>query len=337
MVVVDFLKRISSILVNFYSFRKKEFFLCVVVLLFSFFLGLIYNLYIKAPTDFPEGRVFPIQKGLTLSEIANFLEKNKVVRSSFWFQNVTILMGGEDEIDAGDYYFDKKINSINVSRRIIKGDQNLIPIKVTIPEGYNVSEITNLLKSKMVNNFDYKKFFDIAKKEEGYLFPDTYFLFPNSTPYGAFSIMKNNFSDKISSVQDDIKKFGKPLKDIVIMASIVEEEGRTMETRKIIAGILWKRLKMGMPLQVDATFKYINGKNSFTLSTDDLKIDSPYNTYKYRGLPPTAICNPGLDAIKATIYPTETKYLYFLTDKNGVMHYATNFADHVKNKELYLK
>jgi UPF0755 protein len=121
------------------------------------------------------------------------------------------------------------------------------------------------------------------------------------------------------------------------MASILEAEARTTETRKIISGILWKRMEIGMPLQVDAPFQYIIGKNTFQLTTNDLKFDSPYNTYKYKGLPPGPIGNPGLDAISATVNPIKTNYLYYLSDVRGNMHYAKTFAEHVINKEKYLK
>jgi UPF0755 protein len=121
------------------------------------------------------------------------------------------------------------------------------------------------------------------------------------------------------------------------MASIVEEEGKNFLDKRMIAGILWKRLDIKMPLQVDAVFRYWNGKHSFTLSTEDLKEDSPYNTYTRIGLPPTPITNPGLESIKATINYRKSNYLYYLTGKDGKMYYATNHADHVSNKEKYLK
>jgi UPF0755 protein len=110
-----------------------------------------------------------------------------------------------------------------------------------------------------------------------------------------------------------------------------------MESRQIVAGILWKRLSLEMPLQVDASFKYINGKNTSNLTLEDLKIDSAYNSYLYKGLPPTPICNPGLSSITATLTPIKTNYLYFLTDRRGEMHYAKTYSEHLQNKELYLK
>jgi UPF0755 protein len=148
--------------------------------------------------------------------------------------------------------------------------------------------------------------------------------------------MKSNFFDRIKTLDTEISNFDKPLPDIIKMASIVEEEARTFESKQIIAGILWKRLSIGMPLQVDASFKYINGKGTKDLTLTDLKIDSPYNTYVYKGLPPTPIANPGLVSIKATVTPIKTDYLYFLTDRKGVMHYAKTYSEHLANKKKYL-
>jgi UPF0755 protein len=120
------------------------------------------------------------------------------------------------------------------------------------------------------------------------------------------------------------------------MASLVEEETRTPADRRLVAGILWKRIKLGMPLQVDAVFPYINGKNTYEVTARDLKIDSPYNTYLYPGLPIAPIANPGLDSIKAAIEPAESPYLYYLSDRAGAMHYAKTFEEHKRNRELYL-
>ena len=121
------------------------------------------------------------------------------------------------------------------------------------------------------------------------------------------------------------------------MASFIEREARTEETRKIISGILWERISLNMPLQVDVSFKYINGKTTLDLTPADLKIDSPYNSYLYTGLPPTPICNPGLDSILASLRPTKSSFLYFLSDNEGNMHYAENYKKHLQNKEIYLR
>jgi UPF0755 protein len=149
--------------------------------------------------------------------------------------------------------------------------------------------------------------------------------------------MRENFDYRIKSIEQEISGSERSLSDIIIMASILEEEARLTETRKIVAGILWKRIDEGMMLQVDGPFKYINGKGSKDLTVEDLKIDSPYNTYKYTGLPPTPVSNPGLDSIQSAINPTDTQYYYFLTDDDGNMRYAITHDQHVENKNRYLK
>ena len=120
------------------------------------------------------------------------------------------------------------------------------------------------------------------------------------------------------------------------MASIIEKEVITHEDMKTVSGVLWKRIAIGMPLQVDAVFPYIMGKNTFELTREDLQFDSPYNTYKYKGLPPGPINNPGLDSILAAATPAKTKYVYFLSDKDGNFHYAVSYAQHLANKKKYL-
>jgi UPF0755 protein len=154
----------------------------------------------------------------------------------------------------------------------------------------------------------------------------------------AYEALRANFNKRIVVISDEIELFKHPVNDVVRMASILEEEARTTTSRRIIAGILWKRISIGMALQVDAAFQYVNGKrDSADLTLDDLKIDSPYNTYVYRGFPPTAITNPGLDSLFSAVTPIKTSYLYYLSDKKGEMHYARTFEEHVANKNKYLR
>jgi len=153
--------------------------------------------------------------------------------------------------------------------------------------------------------------------------------------------MRANFDTNTAPLEPAIESFEQSQhvtqSDIITMASILEGEAKTTADREIVAGILWKRLTLGMPLQVDSTFMYINGKNTYQLSAADLKIDSPYNTYIYTGLPPTPIDNPGLDSITSAITPTTTNYLYFFSGRDGTMHYAVTYADHLKNIAKYGK
>ena len=148
--------------------------------------------------------------------------------------------------------------------------------------------------------------------------------------------MRANFNTKIASSSRDIVASGHTLSDIVIVASLIEKEARTIANKRIVAGILWNRLALGMPLQVDAVFGYIFNRDTYSPSFEDLKVDSPYNTYTHTGLPPGPISNPGFDSIDATLHPTKTDYLYYLTGSDNLMHYATTYAGHQTNQRTYL-
>ncbi len=301
-----------------------------------FFATAFYFVCVKAPDGFPSRAIVTVKENGGLNAVTEDLYKQKVIRSPFWFRALVILTSGQKSVLAGDYLFPKPVGVFAVVSKLTSGSFGLTPVKITFPEGITVSRMATILEDELVD-FDTKKFLELAKSKEGYLFPDTYLFAPNVKPSEAIDTLQNNFLKKMETVNAEIKAFKKSQKDIVIMASIVEAEGRTAETRKIIAGILWKRLSIGMPLQVDAPFQYIIGKNTFQLTLDDLKYDSPYNTYKYKGLPPGAIGNPGLDAILATVTPTKTAYFYYLSDVRGGMHYAKTFEEHVLNKEKYLR
>lgn len=291
---------------------------------------------ISSPSTFKKDTLLKIDFGSSLTSISKNLENQSIIRSPILFRFFVRIFEGSKGIKAGEYIFEKPHNVIKVAWRLTKGQSGFRPIEVIIPEGTSVVEIAKIIKNN-IKSFDNDKFIELALKKEGYLFPDSYTFMLDTTPEQIIKIMEENFNKKISSINSDIQKFNKPISDVVKMASIIEEEARTFEVRRMVAGILWKRLAIGMPLQVDAAFKYINGKTTFELTTEDLIKDSPYNTYTRKGLPPTAITNPGLDSIRATITPIKSNYLYYLTDKNGVMRYAMTHDEHVLNKEKYLR
>ena len=312
----------------------KKYIILPVILGFSFLIVTIFA--IEPPKIFPINSIYNIPKGAGLNVIASNLFDQGIIKSPFLFKSFSVIFGGTKGIKAGDYSLNNRQNVIALAYRFRTGDFELIPVKITVPEGLNIFEISKLL-SKNFSNIKEESFIDLVKNEEGYLFPDTYYFLPNTTSEEVIQVLKDNFQKQIQTLKLEIDNFGMPLEDIIKMASIVEEEANTSESRQIVAGILWKRLSLGIPLQVDASFKYINGKTTINLTLSDLKIDSPYNSYLYKGLPPTPISNPGLDSIKASITPKQTMYLYFLTDKKGEMHYAKTYQEHLRNKELYLK
>ncbi|MEN9614404.1 MAG: hypothetical protein RLZZ347_711 [Candidatus Parcubacteria bacterium] len=297
--------------------------------------SIFYGLFWRPPGAFPKQAFVHIVSGRGLSSVADELYAKHLIISPFWLKTFVVLSGGSKKVFAGDYAFPTPENLFSISARITSGDSRLEPIKVTIPEGTSVKEMAKIFDD-VLPLFDTKEFLKLAESKEGFLFPDTYYFLPNETAKTVVLAMEKNFTRATNTIKSELTAFKKPLKDVVIMASLIEEEARTTETRRIVAGILWKRLSLGMPLQVDAVFPYINGKNTFQLTIDDLAIDSPYNTYKYKGLPVGPISSPGLDALKATLSPIKTPYLFYLSDKEGNMHYAKTFEEHVANKEKYL-
>lgn len=327
-------------LFGFAPFLSNHFF--KIIFLSSIFIIFYISFYFfvfGAPRSFPTETLITIKRGDSLSNISNSFEKAGVIKSAVWLKIFVFITGGERRVVAGDYYFSKPFNMFEIVRKIHKGDFGLIAVRITIPEGVHSFDIVDILTKELVG-FDKEMFLKIVKENdyEGTLFPDTYFFTPNTKAEEVILTMRENFIRQIRRYEDDIIKSGKNIDDIIKMASIVENEANNnAETKRIIAGILWKRIRLDMPLQVDAPFRYYNNKHSYTLTKDDLKEEHPYNTYVHKGLPITAISNPGLDAIKASIAPTNTEYLYFMSDKKGNVYYAKNFDGHQANRERYLR
>jgi UPF0755 protein len=294
------------------------------------------SLVITPPSNMPEEVVITIEEGWSVRQTAAYLKEQSTIRSAFVFRVLAKLSGRERDLVAGSYSIREQPSVYHIFTRLIKGEYHMVPVRVTIPEGWTVKQIAEAL-DRNLPNFKASKFLDLAQDKEGYLFPDTYFFRPNSTEQDVIRIMNENFEKKLAHLSDDIATSGRSLHEIMTMASIIEGEARTMESRKMIADILWKRFDIDMPLQVDVVFPYIMGKNTFELTLADLRVDSPYNTYRYKGLPPGPINNPGLNAITATLSPTKNNYWYYLSDMQGGMHYARNHDQHVVNKQRYLR
>lgn len=287
------------------------------------------------PTTFPASRMVEVSEGQSLAAIAEELEAQSVIRSPFLFEVTAQVLGDERSIQAGSYFFSEPASVITVASRFVRGDYGIEQIAVTIPEGSTVFEMAHILERR-VPGFNKEAFIAQAQDYEGYLFPDTYYFLPTATAEKVFTTLRVTFERKTAQLRSRLVQSPHTFSDIVIMASLVEEEARTKEDKKEVANVLWKRIAVEMPLQVDAVFPYINGKNTYELTHEDLNIDSPYNTYRYRGLPPGPIASPGLESLTAAAFPTSTPYLYYLSDRSGNMYYAENFEGHQENRVHHL-
>lgn len=296
----------------------------------------LYMAFAAPPSTFPVDDVIEIEEGQSLTTIAERLKERGVITSPFTFRALVIVRNQERGVQAGLYSFDEPLNVYNVAWRLTAGVHNMDSYRVTVREGLSVFEIAAVIEDK-IENFDPAVFLAEAREEEGYLFPDTYFFVPGTDEDDMIKTMRDTFDEKIAPFEEQVADSGNTLHEIITMASIIEKEAYNSDERRMISGILWKRIDEGMRLQVDATFNYVNGKNTFELTTADLvSTSSPYNTYAFDGLPPGPIANPGLDSIEAALEPEESPYYYYLHGLDGEIRYAETLEGHRQNRRLYL-
>lgn len=292
---------------------------------------------------------FIIPKGTSASGIAEKLEGEKLIRSKLAFRIYVQISGMQKKIQAGEYTLSGKLSLFQIADRLTKGPDL---VWVTIPEGLRREEVADRF-IKGLNMADPQgfrtEFLFASKDKEGYLFPDTY-LFPKDVSAKKIvEVMLGTFDKKFSLIEkDNLAKRGYSPQEAVILASIIERETRTNEERSIVAGILYNRLEAGWPLQTDATVQYAKASKkcqSVSLSqcnwwevtsVADREITSPFNTYKFKGLPPSAICSPGLSSLKAAVNPAESEYWFYLHDKSGGIHYAVTSAEHSENIRKFI-
>jgi UPF0755 protein len=279
--------------------------------------------------------IFVVSKGVGLKEIANKLEAAKLIRNRVIFFLNARFARLEDKIQAGTFRLSQSMTAQEIAQNLTHGT---LDIWVTIPEGKRGTEIAEILKEK-IPTYDFSWPLTLTANE-GYLFPDTYLIPTNADINQIINIMRNNFEQKYKSLNTSKTKLSK--NEVVTLASIIEREARTEKDRPIVAGILLNRLEHGMRLELCSTVQYALGyyplqktwwKNGLTF--EDLKIASPYNTYRNDGIPPAPIANPGIAALAAVINPTESNYLYWLSDATGQIHYSKTLREHNQNIEKY--
>ncbi len=290
-------------------YLKKEIILVGVfgVIVFSAFVA---SLLLTPPSDFPFPKIVEVPKGTTLGQVATLLKNDHIIHSPFLFKVLVFIQGGKRSIVAGDYYFTKPGGTGNISSRFVKGVFGLELMKVTIPEGLTNIQIAKIL-SQQFSLFDTEYF--LKNAPQGYLFPDTYYFFPNVSAKSVIGRMQDVFNTKTEIINNEAVSLKRNFANIVVIASILEEEARP-DDMKMVSGVLANRLAINMALQVDAAT----------------------STYETRGIPLTPISNPGLVALDAALHPTKNDYLYYLSDLKGKIYYGKTFDEHQRNRELYL-
>ncbi len=262
------------------------------------------------------------------------MKNNRLILDPYGFELIVRIEKADKSLKSGNY----KITGIRNIFDLINVLEKGVPrkeIRVTIPEGFTVYDIAKRLKQYGVITNE-KDFVKKAEQYEGYLFPDTYFFYKGESPEKIIDTMKGRFYDVLpKNYKEMAKRKGLTLKEAVILASIVEKEAKFDKDRPLVASVFLNRLKIGMPLQSDATVSYALRAHKLWLSQKDLDINSPYNTYKYVGLPPGPICNPGLKSLLAVVNAPETDYYYFLTKPDGEAVFEKTLEEHNRDIRKY--
>jgi len=329
---MQIINNIKHTIQRFYRRRRRLIVPGVFTVLGAF---VVYGAFFAPPRMFSPDSYIRVMQGESVSEIADDLKEKSFIRSKLVFNLIAKLYGDQNVI-AGEYYFPYPQSVLTVVRRLVNGVFEVEPIKITIPEGTSSYGITQMLKT--IPEFDTDAFYALAADKEGRLFPDTYYISPGADPAEVVKMMEDNFRKQLSqgNVALSVAAFGKPLDEVLVMASLLEKEANNSRDRRLIAGILWNRIKNDMLLQVDAIFPYIIGKNTFNITRTELRTDSPYNTYVNKGLPPGPITNPGVEAILDAVTPIDTDYVYYLSDIEGNMYYSVTYEQHLVNKAKYI-
>ncbi|PLX24824.1 endolytic transglycosylase MltG [Candidatus Parcubacteria bacterium] len=319
----------------------------------AFIVGFWFLFTLTSSNDSEEAKTFVIKSGQGVNEISNNLDEADIIKSKFVFETWLWLKKSEDKMQAGVYDVPGDISIRRLANMFMIGSessQQAITLlegwsrpfmaEAVAKAGYSEEEFLEITskKSDWQSNYDFLEDAPDNASLEGYIFPDTYFVDDSTTLEIFVGKCLNNFDKKLTDeLRQEIEKQGKSIFEVVTLASIIEREVPVSTDKKMIADVFLKRIDAGIGLQSDATINFITGKKDPTPSLDDLQVDSPYNTYKYRGLPPGPIASPGIDSIEAVLYPTSNDYYYFLTTPEGDVIYSVDHDEHVANKQKYLK
>ena len=327
--------------------------LYIVPVSLAFLVLFFYFFYLLTPvSDLDEGKSFSVSFGSSLSEIAGALKKNELIRSSSAFKIYGFFSGSAHLLKPGKYILRPSLGTPAIMKTLVTGPQD---VNVIIKEGMTLRDIDyelsflGIIETGELENFPIEEisneydFLAEAKILEGFLFPDTYRILPGSEVREVIEKFLDNFNNKAApKFRSESGELFSGWYANLILASLIEREVITDLDRRLVAGIFNKRLAIGMPLQVDASVVYascdLSFKNCSQLTKSDFQVKSSYNTYLYKGLPPTPISNPGLLAIESAINPEKSQYLYYLSDpETKKTVFSATLEEHNLNRQRYLQ
>ncbi|GBD13162.1 Endolytic murein transglycosylase [bacterium HR24] len=313
-----------------------------------------------APARAQRGILLDVREGESVTDIAERLQARGIIASSLQLRTLVALLGYEGLIQAGTYEFSAGSSALEVAQRLRHG--RFATVVVRVIEGWSLAEIARAVEQAGAANaldfelaavagpyrseFQFLEDLPPDSSLEGYLFPATY-IFPRSvTPEEMVRAMLTKMDQVFTQeMRQEAMSRGLTMHDVLTLASIVEREVASPPERPIVAQVFLRRLRIGMPLEADPTVQYALAQNPLNverygfwkapLTAQDLQVDSPYNTYRRRGLPPGPIASPGLDSIMAVIRPADTNYLYFVAKGDGTHAFAETLAEHLRNVAIY--
>ena len=288
--------------------------------------------------------IVTIEKGMSLNSVAQLLYTKNVIVSQDIFKAKVVLRGLASKIPTGKFLIEGQVSDSVIIDLIF--NDGPIKLKLTIPEGLQSDQVFENINALLDTEYDFKKYFNskeiiqdfniTGKSLEGYLYPDTYYLYHDSSPGEIIEILLSEFWKRFDkNLIDRTNQLGFSVHQVVTLASIIEGEAMLSSERKTISSVYHNRLKINMKLQADPTIQYIIPGPPKTLSIRDLRIKSEYNTYQNYGLPPGPINNPGIESIKAALYPEDTNFLFFVAQGDGSHAFTTNEKDHEEAKRIY--
>jgi UPF0755 protein len=308
------------------------------------FAGVVLYPFIPLAPRVPGPVDVPVYSKSSAKEIGKDLVGLGLLRESFSFRLLTRMTGMDRKLKAGLYRMQGRVSPWNAARILTEGKSELLTLKV--PEGYTVQQVAQELQRIEVVPMEgflaacrdtaLLKSLDIpGPSAEGYLFPETYRVPLGAGPKALVELMARQFKAMVGEDFEDRCRARKLTPyQAVILASIVEKEARRKEELSVIAGVMYNRLGKKMRLEVNATLEYVLNTRKAWLTNEQINTQSPYNTYRRRGLPPTPICNPGLAALRAVLDPAETSYLYYVAEGDGSHLFAETFQEHQKNVKI---
>ena len=318
-----------------------------IIIVAAFIIAATAGVFSAAP-ERSETVTVTIEHGMGAGSISMMLEERGLINSARWFKLYSRLYGLSASFKAGDHSLEPGLSTTEIARLLTEIPPLPPDLRITIIEGLTIDETAASLAAQtgidssaiavLTHDKDFAKTLGVDKATlEGYLYPDTYFIRPESSAKELLKRMTRQFHAVfVDSLKVRAEEMGMMVDEVVTLASIIEQEVNLDEERPLVSSVFHRRLKRKRPLEANPTIQYALGEKRRVLY-EDLELDSPYNTYKYAGLPPGPIASPGRKSILAALYPADTKYLYFVSDTKGGHVFSRNITEHNRAVRKYRK